>query len=288
MADAIEATVSVLRMIADAEICGGVETRTDEKTVMTARRTPATNVMFVSPTEHVSGDVADDLNASGRNLDHGADPGTGEVALESYLDTIVPVIVGRGDCNTRMETVSAIYPRMTFVNGVSIVRPISSVMKLRTTAVKVATLDDHRSFMSWNVRTPGLSLHAKSAAIAMSSMTPILMPPSCIDAQNGRPRLKARNTIICKDEVFNILESFRDVTEDPFLLSSIRSFDCIFARIPTRRSVLEVNIHASTNPDDLTGVAKPIRGVSRSVASCDSAYTESGGKSPVDDPDIDE
>ena len=102
IAKAIDATVSVIRMIAKAEIEGGVASTTDERTAISASRTPAVRVMLVSPTEQFSGEVA-----AGVLRDHGTDPDAGEGAFESYRGLKRPDIVGSGGCSTKIEIVSA-------------------------------------------------------------------------------------------------------------------------------------------------------------------------------------
>ena len=85
---AIAATVKVVSVIADAEIVGGDETSIDERTVKMAKITPAASVVVVSPTELVSGDVAEEFMPSDRNRDHGVDPDVGEGGFEIVPDTL--------------------------------------------------------------------------------------------------------------------------------------------------------------------------------------------------------
>ena len=60
MVHAIEATVRVLKMIANTDIVGGVWSSIEEKIVIMASRTPAARVILISPTEEISGLAAED------------------------------------------------------------------------------------------------------------------------------------------------------------------------------------------------------------------------------------
>ena len=92
----------------------------------------------------------------------------------------------------------------------------------------------------------------------------------------------------CKDErVIRLLRSV-DVAEYTFRRSSMRSADCIFAKMPTSSKVLDVRMHVSRNPEDRSRPARLVLVDSKMDAPDNRSYTAKGGKSSAVHPDIDE
>lgn len=91
-----------------------------------------------------------------------------------------------------------------------------------------------------------------------------------------------------KDDALNRLLDRKGAAYEPFLLSNVRSDNCILARTPASSRVLEVSMQASMKPDDLDMIAGPSMVELKSVDSCNCAYADSGGKLCPTDPDIDE
>jgi hypothetical protein len=78
------------------------------------------------------------------------------------------------------------------------------------------------------------------------------------------------------------------VAEYPFRRSRTRAADCIFARIPTRRRVLEVRMHVSRKPEERSLPSSSEVVELSSVPPDNRSYTANGGKSSAVHPDIDE
>ena len=92
----------------------------------------------------------------------------------------------------------------------------------------------------------------------------------------------------CKDERVTKLLRSVDVAEYVFRLSSMRSADCIFAKMPTRSKVLDVRMHVSRKPEDRSRLARLVLVESRREAPGNRSYTAKGGKSSAVHPDMDE
>ena len=93
----------------------------------------------------------------------------------------------------------------------------------------------------------------------------------------------------CKEEALSKFASSNDARFEPFPRSNARSADCIFAKIPTTRSVPEVMIPVSTKPKRFPDVAIAASSVVLDLSEgCNGAYAESGGKSSLGTPDVTE
>ena len=73
IAEAIAATVAVLRIFVDTDIGVADVCSNDARIVMTATMPPASKVVLTSPVEQVSGDVIERLMLPEKCLDRGAD-----------------------------------------------------------------------------------------------------------------------------------------------------------------------------------------------------------------------
>lgn len=166
---AADATVKVASSIVVVDMTGGEDTSIDERIVNVASRTPAPRVVFASPTDVVRG---------GEELwDHGEVADTGVEDFET-----VPEMLGRGGWRNSTEVAKARYPSTTFVRGVWMVKPASSMIKQRTITELVATFDDQTSCSACKEGCADLLAQVRSAAIAINITSPTLVPPSCIAA----------------------------------------------------------------------------------------------------------